>query len=137
MVGPPGGAATLIRDTEYHPLPTGHHGRHPPAPRARAAGLLCGGWHREDGTPPQVGCGVWTSTQPREWVLSAVPLRFVACCVGAQRSVVESALDTASLKSTGRAWWPCPMRVSSSCSQRQEKYVAVTCPVTPILPYLN
>lgn len=59
MVGPPGGAETFIRDAEYHPLPTSHHGRHPPAPCARAAGLLCGGWHREAGTPrPGVACGL-------------------------------------------------------------------------------
>lgn len=55
-MGPSGGAATLVGDTEYHPLPSGHHGRHPAAPCARATGLLRGGRHREAGTSgPGVG----------------------------------------------------------------------------------
>ncbi|XP_012978487.1 amyloid-beta A4 precursor protein-binding family A member 3 isoform X1 [Mesocricetus auratus] len=54
-----------------------------------------------------------------------------ACCAGARPSAGASAWGTASSRSTGRAWWPCPTRASSSCSRRRKRFTSRPCPLPP------
>lgn len=113
-----GGQVADLGNPQHHPLSAGHHSDHSPAPRPRAAGILCGGRHCEAPAQSTV-LGVGSPKHgPLSIVIPSRPVRSAVSSGVASPSVGAFAWDTESSRSTDTVWWPHPMPGSSSCSPR-------------------